>query len=176
MNKDTPLQSEVMPADDRKKDGIGQIDVNIQALINNYTNRPDLLIAEIEKHDPGFVARMTASAAAHGDRQRQDKLTFAKMQAYTALGLQVIAGLVLQHAHGRPDQAAQTEHHRGVEGNGELASIAYAVMSEHGNLFWTIIGLALFYGVAQSGSAGFSNIASSIGRVVERFKKNNGSS
>lgn len=152
MNKDTPLQSEVMPADDRKKDGIGQIDVNIQALINNYTNRPDLLIAEIEKHDPGFVARMTASAAAHGDRQRQDKLTFAKMQAYTALGLQVIAGLVL------------------------LASIAYAVMSEHGNLFWTIIGLALFYGVAQSGSAGFSNIASSIGRVVERFKKNNGSS
>ena len=140
MNKDTPLQSEVMPADDGKKMASVKL-MSISALINNYT------FAEIEKHDPGFVARMTASAAAHGDRQRQDKLTFAKMQAYTALGLQVIAGLVL------------------------LASIAYAVMSEHGNLFWTIIGLALFYGVAQSGSAGFSNIASSIGRVVERFKK-----
>ena len=152
-NKDDPSpQSEVLPADDGKSEATGQIDVNIQALIKNYTNRPDLLIAEIEKHDPGFVSKMNASAAAHSKRQRQDKLTFAKVQAYTALGLQVVAGLAL------------------------LASVAYAVVSEHGGLLWTAIGLALFYGVAQSGSAGFSKIASSFERIVEKLKKNNGSS
>ena len=146
---DPPPKSEVLPADDRKSDATGQIDVNIQALIKNYTNRPDLLIAEIEKHDPGFVGRMNASSVAHSEQQRRDKLTFAKVQAYTALGLQVVAGLTL------------------------LASVAYAVIFEHVGILWTAIGLALFYGVAQSGSSGFSKIASSFERIVERLKKNN---
>ena len=141
----------MLPPEDIGSDAAGPIGVNIQALVQNYTNRPDLLIAEIEKHDPGFVSRMNESSLAHSGRQRQDKLTFAKLQAYTALLLQVAAGLAL------------------------LASMSYAVISEHGGLLWTAIGLALFYGVAQSGSSGFSKIAASFEKITEKFKRNNGS-
>lgn len=150
--KEPSPEDEVLLPDGSESDSVSGVDVNVLALIKNYTNRPDLLIAEIEKHDPGFVSRMNASALAHSEKQREDKLTFAKVQAYTALGLQVVAGLLL------------------------LGSISYAVISEHGGLLQTSIGLALFYGVAQSGSAGFSKVVSSFGKIMERFKKNSGPS
>lgn len=41
---------------------------NYIALISQYTERPDLLIDTLEKHDPGFIARMNKKAEDRADR------------------------------------------------------------------------------------------------------------
>lgn len=53
---DSP-ETEILPPEESGKDD--QTAGNyFLAQVSNYTNRPDLLIAEIEKHDPGFIKRM----------------------------------------------------------------------------------------------------------------------
>ena len=47
--KEPSPEDEVLLPDGSESDSVSGVDVNVLALIKNYTNRPDLLIAEIEK-------------------------------------------------------------------------------------------------------------------------------
>ena len=117
------------PIDDEIADPSG---LNILALISNHTDRPDLFLAEIEKHDPGFTKRMNESARLHSERYRDERLTFGKNQAYVALGVSVIAALAV------------------------LAIVGIAVWNGQG--FSAILALALFYAVTQGGPGGFEHL------------------
>lgn len=117
----------------------------ILALISNYTDRPDLLIAEVEKHDPGFIKRMNQSAEAHAERLREGKYHFGKYQAYATLGIQILAAFVV------------------------LGLFTLAIWKSAG--FWTIIALVIAYSVTQSGVAGFTKIANACSRALDRVRR-----
>lgn len=111
------------------------------ALIAQYTERPDLLIDAIERHDPGFIKRMNEKAEAAADQSRNARFHFGKRQAYAGLFVQIVAALAILGA-------LFFALHKGYAGPG------------------TIIALALFYAVAQSGSSGFINLANSIAALI----------
>lgn len=118
---------------------------NLLAVIaNNYTDRPDLLIAEIERQDPGFVKRMNAASEKDAAELRDARFSFGKFQAYTGLGLSVFGAIVL------------------------LIGAIFAVEKDSG--FWTIIALGLFYAITQGGSGGFMRIVEAIADAVKRFR------
>ena len=95
MSEETPQEVEVLPARDESsgKDKLGIEEVNFLALVSNFTERPDLLIAEVEKHDPGFIKRMNGSAQSHSERFREVGFKFGRRQAYMSLTVQVIAAV-----------------------------------------------------------------------------------
>lgn len=69
--------------------------VNILAEISNYTDRPDLLLSEIEKHDPGFIKAMNEQAREFSEQERRERFKFGKYQAYVSLSVQTIAALAI---------------------------------------------------------------------------------
>jgi len=112
------------------------------ALVDNYTDRPDLLIAEIEKHDPGFIKRFMASAEAHSSQLRDGKFNFGKRQAYTALAIRAVAAVSF------------------------LLLMALAVQKDAG--FWTIIALVIGFAVSQDGASGFSTITKAVADAIQK--------
>lgn len=144
-----PEPGEVLPPEDAGDDDSGRGTLNLLALVRNYTNRPDLFLSEVEKHDPGFIKRMNESFAAHSARLREGKFNFGERQAYTSLGIRVFAAVVV------------------------LGVFAYAVIAGSAG-FLTIIALAIFYAVTQSGISGFSGIASALSKAVTRLRKDDG--
>ena len=144
MEDDRRERGDVLPPDDAEDDALGG--VNILALVRNYTNRPDLFLAEVEKHDPGFINRMNESAAAHSARFRESRFSFGERQAYTSLVFRVVAVVVV------------------------LGALAYEVVAG-GAGFWTIIALAIFYAVTQGGNSGFLKIVSALSRALTNLKK-----
>ena len=144
-----PEHGEVLPPEDAGDDDSGRDTLNILALVRNYTNRPDLFLSEVEKHDPGFIKQINRSSAAHSARLREGKFNFGKWQAYTSLGIRVFAAVVV------------------------LVILAYAVIAGSAG-FFTIIALAIFYAVTQSGMSGFSGIASALSKAVMRLRKDDG--
>lgn len=135
-------EGEVLPPDDTAVPSDASLNQTLIALVSSYTDRPDLLIAEIEKHDPGFVKRMNASSEAHAEEQRAARFKFGKFQAYTSLGVAVFAAVAL------------------------IAALFYAIYKEQG--FWTIAGIFLFYAVTQGGPAGFTRIIESLRELLPR--------
>lgn len=134
---------EVLPPepDDKASDSEAKA---IFALISSYTDRPDLLIAEIEKHDPGFIKRMNASAEAHSERIRKEKYNFGKRQAYVSLVVSVLAAVVV------------------------LFLLGVAIFKELG--FWSIIGLVVFYAVSQGGYSGFTRIIKACSQAISSIR------
>lgn len=118
---------------------------NWLALISNYTERPDLFLAEVEKHDPGFTKRMNEASAKRAETQDTARFHFGKNQAYTALGISAIAAVTL------------------------LGILGIAVWKEAG--FWTIIGLAIFYAISQGGSMGISAVVSAVSEFISRIRR-----
>lgn len=112
--------------------------------ISHYTDRPDLLVAELEKHDPGFVRRMNAASEKDSERMRTARFSFGRFQAYTALGVSVAGAGVL------------------------LGAVVIAVLK--GASFWVIIGLALFYAVTQGGSSGFLRLIDALSDLVSQVR------
>jgi hypothetical protein len=110
------------------------------ALVSNYTDRPDLLIAEIEKHDPGFVKRMNEATEHNAKQLREARFHFGKRQAYVALAVSTIAAIAL------------------------LSLVGVSVWKGQG--FWQILALGLFYAITQGGSSGFARIIEAIGDLV----------
>ena len=64
---------------------------NILALIANYTERPDLVLETLEKHDPGFIKRMIQYAEVNAERAQEAAFSFSKAQAYASLMIRVLA-------------------------------------------------------------------------------------
>ncbi len=114
------------------------------AFVSNYTDRPDLLIAEIEKHDPGFVKRMNAAAEKDSAELRAARFSFGKHQAYAALAVAVIAALAV------------------------LGAVFYAISKGAG--FGTLIALGALYAISQGGSRGFSRLIEAVSDLIARIK------
>ena len=115
------------------------------AQVSNYTDRPDLLLAEIEKHDPGFVKRMNEASERDAAEMRKARFRFGERQAYAGLTVSVLAALAL------------------------LATVFIAVWNEQG--FWTIIALGLVYAITQGGSRGFNRLIEGIQQMLPNKSK-----
>ena len=114
---------------------------DVLAIISNYTERPDLLLEVVEKHDPGFIKRMNQNAEDGAKRFRESRFRFGRFQAYTTLAIQVIAALTL------------------------LGFVGFALVNGQLN-FWLLIAFAVFYAVAQGGRGGFVEIAKGLAALL----------
>lgn len=113
----------------------------IYADIAQYTQRPDLFIAEVEKHDPGFIKRLNKLAERTAKRDGDIRFNFGKHQAYTGLVYQGFANVC-------------------------LFALAGGLLYTDKLSFSSIIGIAIFYAVIQSGFDGFIEIARGVAKVI----------
>jgi hypothetical protein len=145
--------SDLTSSDQDRRDGtmpddsvISQVQAIIaQSTHAHYTNRPDLVLKELERICPGAVQSMLDKTIAAASRDEEARFHFGKIQAYIALFLQTVGG---------------------------VASIALAFYCvAQGEVFSGIIASAIFYAITQGGMSGFSAIIQSIG-VWMGSKKN----
>jgi len=140
IDQDGPRDGEILPPSEVQGEQDSALSQTLIALVSSYTDRPDLLVAEIEKHDPGFVKRMNAASEAHAEEGRRERFKFGKVQAYTALCVSVVAAAAL------------------------LGALYFAIHKDAG--FGVYVGLFLFYAVTQGGPGGFARIIDSLRHVV----------
>ena len=91
-------EGEVLPAEKKIPSEQGNqptIFAEIAAQIHQYTDRPDLLLEVIEKHDPGFIKEMNRRAKTQSTRQNEVRYKFGERQAYTSLSIAVVAGIAI---------------------------------------------------------------------------------
>lgn len=118
--------------------------VNIAALISQYTERPDLFLETMEKHDPGFIKRLNKTTADHSQKLEDSQFNFGRAQAYSSLVIQVVAALA-------------------------MLGIFYKAVSDSAG-FIPLIAIIVFFAISQSGIDTFVEIGKGIGRMIERFK------
>ncbi|WJR66988.1 hypothetical protein QTA58_22830 [Neorhizobium sp. CSC1952] len=114
----------------------------IIAQINQYTDRPDLLIEVIEKHDPGFIKAMNDEAREFSKKSRTSRFNFGRAQAYTALAIQVLAAIAV------------------------LAGLGWLVYSQK-LTFGNGLAIGIIYAITQSGTSGFTKIVSQIAQLIK---------
>ncbi|MBO9589569.1 MFS transporter [Devosia sp.] len=133
---------EIIPPGKTEPNGTPSIYAEIAAQINQYTDRPDLLLEVIEKHDPGFIKEMNAEARDFSRKSRNSRFEFGRFQAYgsTILAMCVAVAIIAL-----------------------LFTLAIMGMLD----FWQILGLAIFYAVTQSGPSGFIKVVKSIVDMVK---------
>lgn len=118
--------------------------VQIAALISQYTERPDLFLETMEKHDPGFIKRINKNAEGHSKKLEKSQFNFGRVQAYSTLFIQVAAALWL------------------------LYTFNAVVTSSAG--FLSLLAIIIFFAISQSGLDSFIEIAKGVGRLIERIK------
>ncbi len=139
-------QKEVEILDPLPPEGSGGT-VDVLALISHYTERPDLLLEVVEKHDPGFIKRMNENAESGALEFRRSRFNFGRVQAYATLLVSVTAASVV------------------------LVLLYKALILGVLN-FWMILGLAVFYAVAQGGRHGFIEVAKGVKDLLSNKGKN----
>lgn len=70
-------QEVLPPARDDATSVPGNIYADIAAQINQYTDRPDLFLEAIERHDPGFIKGMNDEAREFSRKNRLSRFYFA---------------------------------------------------------------------------------------------------
>lgn len=139
-----PVEPEILPpennASGNKPDAAPLANV-LLAQVSNYTNRPDLFLETIEKHDPGFIKRMNDDAEVFNKKARKQMFSFGKIQAYAGLIVSVIAAFLL------------------------LGTIVASVFIKDIG-FWQILAIGIFYAITQAGTSGFANIAGQVAKMV----------
>lgn len=116
------------------------------AEVKNYTDRPDLFLETIERHDPGFIKRLNADAEDHAGKLRHSTFNFGRFQAYTVLFVQVVLSFVT------------------------IGVLAMAVIYGQAGAS-TIISLGIVLAIILSGPSGFGAIAETIERWLTRRPK-----
>ncbi len=142
--EEPPVDGEILSSEEQPsqpQDG----NTNWLALISNYTERPDLFLAEVEKHDPGFTARMNDDARIRAERDSIARFNFSRTQAYVSLGVAVIAAMMLLYT-------------------------IYSVAIKTGS-FGSILALGAVYAITQGGSLGFSKLISTLSELVSKAPK-----
>jgi hypothetical protein len=127
-NSDQPKDGDVLGPEAPEPDA--KFGDNYIALISQYTDRPDLLIDALERHDPGFVKEMNANSKKRSERTAEAQFYFGRNQAYAGLAVSVVAAIII------------------------LGILAFAVIEGTAG-FGIIVALALFYAVTQGGPSGF---------------------
>lgn len=135
---------DVLGPDDKRNDS--SVGDNYIALISQYTERPDLLIETLERHDPGFVRRMNEKAEARSDKMNNARFLFGGFQAYSGLAVSIIAAITM------------------------LGLVSYMVIAGQAS-FWIIIALIAFYAVSQGGPSGFLELCRGIADLFRRHTK-----
>ncbi len=140
-------QGEVLPPEKEKPSSNTRVD--IRALIAHFSERPDLMLGAIEKHDKGFIKRMNKRIEADEIRTRESRFQFGKYQAYTSLVIRVMAALFCLY-------------------------LLYLAVTGGGLAFFVIIAVTVFYAISQNGTEGFYEIAKALAqRITSRSKGNN---
>ncbi len=140
-------QGEVLPSEKEKPSSSTTVD--IRALINHFSERPDLMLEAFEKHDKGFIKRMNKRIEADEVRTRESRFQFGKFQAYTSLVIKVMAALFCLY-------------------------LLYLAVTGGGLAFFVIIAVTVFYAISQNGTEGFYEIAKALAqRITNRSKGNN---
>lgn len=144
-DEDAAKNGEVLPPDngEQRPDEIG-LNQTLLAVVSNYTDRPDLLIAEIEKHDPGFVKRMNEAAERDSAQLREARFKFGRFQAYSALAVSVVGALAM------------------------LAAVFFALYMKAG--FGSILAIGIIYAITQGGTKGFSRLVEAISELIGKSK------
>lgn len=136
-------EPEIIPPSTKDDQG-PSIRAEILASIQNYTDRPDLMLEVLEKHDPGFIKSMNEEMREIEQKFRNEKMTFGKYQAYAALFISAISAL------------------------GVLFALIYSVTTGISG-FTTIIALAIFYAVSQGGTKGFLAIIDGFRKLLRKW-------
>ena len=93
------------------------------AHLTSFAQRPDLFLAEVEKHDPGFTKRINERMHENSERDRETRFLFGKVQAWASLGIGLMAA---------------------------FATLFLLYLSVKNNAgFWTIIGLSIFFAIVS---------------------------
>lgn len=135
----TSVEPEILPENAPASSGG---DTFYLARVTNFTQRPDLFLAEVEKHDPGFTKRMNERIHRNSERNRETRFYFGKAQAWATLGIRVMAALVA------------------------FFLLYLSVKNDAG--FWIIFGLTIYFAVSQGGKSGFEIL---IRAISERFAR-----
>lgn len=107
----------------------------------DYTERPDILIDALEKHDKGFVKKLNRITLDDLEKDKNDRFLFSKRQAYISLGISSIAAIA-------------------------LLGLAFYMVFKGIIGFLPFLGLAVFYAVTQSGFEGLGAIAAALAKAV----------
>lgn len=144
-DKNNDSNPEILPPEDSGDNNHStEIPTNILlAQISNYTNRPDLFLETIEKHDPGFIKRMNEDAEEFSKTTRKSMFNFGRLQAYTGLAVSFIAAVT-------------------------LLGLTFAAVFFNNIGFFQTISLAIFFAITQSGTKGFGAIASQIAKITNK--------
>lgn len=118
----------------------------IIAQINQYTERPDLLIDAIERHDPGFVKQLNKEGREFSRRERNSRFHFARIQAYASLILHWITTVFI------------------------LVIALLAVIKGYASLP-VLVGIAILFAVNRAGVSGAMKIVDQISTVIGRGSK-----
>jgi hypothetical protein len=113
----------------------------VLALIAHYTERPDLLLETVEKHDPGFIKRMNQNAERNSEEFRRSRFLFGRNQAYATLVVQVLAALA-------------------------VLFFIWTALDQKVLNFWMLLGFAVVYAVAQGGRSGFLEVARGLASLL----------
>lgn len=140
MAKNDGKEPHLIPPDETAAAAATQI---LLAEVKNYTERPDLFLEMIERHDPGFIKRLNADAKAHAEKLRAGTFNFGRFQAYIVLLLQVVLSLAT------------------------LAVLATAVIYNQAGAS-IIISLGIVLAIILSGPSGFAAIAATIDQWLRR--------
>ena len=111
----------------------------------SYTERPDLFLAEVEKHDPGFINRMNEGSVIRAERDSDARFYFGKVQAWVSMGVAVIAALAI------------------------LLFVGITVLNGRG--FWSIIALGVLYAITQGGPSGFNRLIRAIATLFNNVPR-----
>lgn len=119
---ETAKEQEIIPPS--RSDGDGEsrpaIYADILAQFNQYTDRPDLFLEAVERHDPGFIARINSEARELSTKSRLARFKFGLIQSYTALCVSAGAAIGLL-----------------------LVAVMLVIYKQSG--FWEFVGLAIFF-------------------------------
>jgi hypothetical protein len=128
-----------------KEGETSQLNIDILAQISQYTERPDLFLETLEKHDPGFIKRLTENSKDLSQLAQKSRFNFGRIQAYASLFIQIISAAIV------------------------LGGVAYLIYDKQAS-FTIIVALAIFYAITQGGSGGFNRIIHSISEAIKKFK------
>ena len=116
----------------------------ILTIIANFAEQNHLTLEVLEKHDPGFIKSMTE----HAERKRNERFRFSQIQAYTGLVVKVLCALFCFY-------------------------LLYLAVTGGSFAFFSIIAVTIFYGISQSGSKGFSELATALAQWITKGIKGN---
>ena len=114
----------------------------IHALINQFDEKPELVLQKLEKISPGTINRIITRAEEHAKAAHQAKVRFENIQEYLGIFLKTTAAFVI------------------------LGCLVYSFIYDSFRIGWAV-AFVIAYGITQSGTSGFKKIVESIETLLK---------